>query len=682
MELGREERKFYENAYQKFESSRQILNEKNCFKLLERGIEDPDVCNKVRDLLFEGQKDKVLSKQEFFKLLKFIAALQNGYTIDNVSIQELRELPLPKLPKKSARETMRESKMGVSGLGLNQSETNSSLAKRNSIGEMEPPLANSGNKENKIVNHSQSDLMAQAHEMLNKRDHHEESKGESRNSRMKKSAMEELDDDLSAPIEKAVIQDVKQSVIIKDAAMLSNPFGDDFLKDSMMQSEIKKPEPEHEHEEKKNENPEDSNNHAAEEEDDDNFDKIISKKPKGDGRAYVYDPTEYNKYMENNQKIKIEIVDTCSHRAGVFGSGTYTTYKIKSIFPDKNIFETEKRFSEFDWLNNYLKNHPKYKGLIISKLPDKQATGTNTTEFIHQRKSDLESYLKHLGGHSILSEDEVFKAFLGDERVNSYQNYKDSNPNAGLGLNELDWQKMKDGFEYAKASVSTRFTKEGASFDWKHVEAELQEVFEMDNLLSETQTYLQKLADKPAKTQQLFGSKLDITSAKIMNRADDPKFYALCSLSSLFTAEIKKSSQQTPIIEDLLKEVKYFRGKIDGVKQSHGMMLSCLQQISTYQELRKTKYGKEYEYQATNDQEKIQSVSKNLDELATKIKALYEETETIRDNLSSEIKEFIIEYETCFPHGINQYYTNQIANAKNVRESSKNRYQKSEIDSL
>lgn len=659
MELGREERKFYENAYQKFDSSRQILNEKNCFKLLERGIEDPEVCNKVRDLLFEGQKDKVLGKQEFFKLLKFIAALQNGYTIDNVSIQELKELPLPKLPKKSAKETMRESKMGVSGLGLNQSETNGPL----------------GNKENKMVNQSQSDLMAQAHELLNK---HEESK-ESRNSRMKKSAMEEMDDDLSAPIEKAVIQDVKQSVIIKDAALLSNPFGDDFLKDSVMiQSEVKKPE--HKSEEKKIENPEDNNNHAAEaeDEDDDKYDTIISKKPKGDGRAYVYDPTEYNKYMENNQKIKIEIVDTCSHRAGVFGSGTYTTYKIKSVFPDSNIFETEKRFSEFDWLNNYLKSHPKYKGLIISKLPDKQATGTNNTEFIHQRKSDLESYLKHLGGHSILSEDEVFKAFLGDERVNTYQNHKDSNPNAGLGLNELDWQKMKEGFEYAKAAVSTRFIKEGASFDWKNVEAELQEVFEMDNLLSETQTCLQKITDQPSKTQSLFGSKLDITSAKIMNRADDPKFYALCSLSCLFTAETKRASQQTPIVEDLLKEVKYFRGKIDGVKQSHGMMLSCLQQILTYQELRKTKYGKEYEYQATNDQEKIQSVSKNLDELATKIKTLYEETETIRDNLSSEIKEFITEYETCFPHGINQYYTNQVANAKNVRESSKNRYQKSE----
>ena len=43
----------------------------------------------MRDVLFEGQKDKVLNKQEFFKLLKFISALQNGYNIDDVSIQDL-----------------------------------------------------------------------------------------------------------------------------------------------------------------------------------------------------------------------------------------------------------------------------------------------------------------------------------------------------------------------------------------------------------------------------------------------------------------------------------------------------------------------------------------------------------------------------------------------------------------
>jgi len=198
------------------------------------------------------------------------------------------ELPNPKLPKKSAKETMRESKMGVSGLTLNQSS------------EAETILRGSGNKENKIVNQSQSDLMAQAHELLNKRDQ-EESKTESRNSRMKKSAIEEMDDDLSAPIEKAVIQDVKQSVIIK-ADMLTNPFGDDLMKESMLgQSEIIKPEPESERNQGKIENPEENKN--AVEDDDDNFDRIISKKSKGNGSAHVFDPTEYNQYVENNQVI-------------------------------------------------------------------------------------------------------------------------------------------------------------------------------------------------------------------------------------------------------------------------------------------------------------------------------------------------------------------------------------------
>lgn len=63
-----------------------------------------------------------------------------------------------------------------------------------------------------------------------------------------------------------------------------------------------------------------------------------------------------------------------------------------------------------------------------------------------------------------------------------------------------------------------------------------------------------------------------------MNRIDDSKYYALGSLSSIFTAEIRRPSEETPIVEDFVKNVKYFRGKIEGVKESHGLILSvrCL----------------------------------------------------------------------------------------------------------
>jgi len=162
--------------------------------------------------------------------------------------------------------------------------------------------------------------------------------------------------------------------------------------------------------------------------------------------------------------LKIEITNANSNAGGRFGYGTYTTYKIKSEFPDTNVFETEKRFSDFDWLNTYLKSHPKYKGLIFLRLPDKKAFGANEANFVQQRKSELEAYLRDLGRHPIISQDEVFRSFLGDERNKSFQTQKDSHPVSGTGLAELDLHKMKEGFEYVKASVSTKLSKEEASF--------------------------------------------------------------------------------------------------------------------------------------------------------------------------------------------------------------------------
>jgi len=204
---------------------------------------------------------------------------------------------------------MRESKMGASGINLAQSEVNGSVGKRNSIDEMEPVLKNSGNKENKMTNHS--DLMSQVLEKDSAsripRDH-EESKVETKNSKMKKSAMEELDDDLVAPgqLEKHTIQDVSGSVFIKDANMLSNPFGDDTMFYSLAQSKaVTKAEPEAEVEvEEKLEKQEENN---VVDEDDDKYDRIVSSKKRNKGAAYVFDPQGYNQFMENNQVELFEI---------------------------------------------------------------------------------------------------------------------------------------------------------------------------------------------------------------------------------------------------------------------------------------------------------------------------------------------------------------------------------------
>ena len=47
MNLSSKEKKFYENVFTKLKGDNQPLNEKTCYKLIERGVDDPEICNKV-----------------------------------------------------------------------------------------------------------------------------------------------------------------------------------------------------------------------------------------------------------------------------------------------------------------------------------------------------------------------------------------------------------------------------------------------------------------------------------------------------------------------------------------------------------------------------------------------------------------------------------------------------------
>lgn len=47
LKLSSAERTFYENVYSKLRDHGQALDEHTCKKLVERGVDDPDVCDTV-----------------------------------------------------------------------------------------------------------------------------------------------------------------------------------------------------------------------------------------------------------------------------------------------------------------------------------------------------------------------------------------------------------------------------------------------------------------------------------------------------------------------------------------------------------------------------------------------------------------------------------------------------------
>ena len=104
MKLTQEEEVFYDSTFQKINQGGLSCDEPNCLRILGRGIKDPETCNKVTfdfflyfihystkiwDLVSDNGAKKILEKDEFFVLLRYVAASQQGYKIEDLDIEEL-----------------------------------------------------------------------------------------------------------------------------------------------------------------------------------------------------------------------------------------------------------------------------------------------------------------------------------------------------------------------------------------------------------------------------------------------------------------------------------------------------------------------------------------------------------------------------------------------------------------
>ena len=107
--------------------------------------------------------------------------------------------------------------------------------------------------------------------------------------------------------------------------------------------------------------------------------------------------------------------------------GSYITYGINTIPLDLN---TRKRYSEFDWLRDYL--IAKFPNLIIPPISKKNMFKKMNEYLISKRSRTLEQFLNAIADHPILKNCKVFYDFLS--------------------LNEEDFQKKKS--EYEKPQIN------------------------------------------------------------------------------------------------------------------------------------------------------------------------------------------------------------------------------------
>ncbi|KNC98279.1 uncharacterized protein SPPG_06676 [Spizellomyces punctatus DAOM BR117] len=97
--------------------------------------------------------------------------------------------------------------------------------------------------------------------------------------------------------------------------------------------------------------------------------------------------------------------------------GAYVVYQVKtqtnSPFFRNVEFSVSRRFRDFLWLFNQLADrHP---GIIIPPVPEKQAIGRFREDFVENRRSALEQFLRKVTCHPKLQSDEDLIAFLESE---------------------------------------------------------------------------------------------------------------------------------------------------------------------------------------------------------------------------------------------------------------------------
>ena len=79
-------------------------------------------------------------------------------------------------------------------------------------------------------------------------------------------------------------------------------------------------------------------------------------------------------------------------------------------------FSVVRRYSDFEWLLDQLGNS--YPGIIIPPVPEKQAVGRFSPDFVEQRRRGLERFIARICVHPQLVESHHFITFLtGDNYI-------------------------------------------------------------------------------------------------------------------------------------------------------------------------------------------------------------------------------------------------------------------------
>lgn len=159
----------------------------------------------------------------------------------------------------------------------------------------------------------------------------------------------------------------------------------------------------------------------------------------------VTDPVKIGNYVRYAYILKLQHTSFDAHKIVVkivfvliHVFKTFCSYKIHSSTTRTGFASgsrtVDRRYNDFAWLSTELSRE--FPGVIVPPLPEKQALGRFSNEFVEARRRALEKFLERVASHHELGTSASFAAFLqqSDEaQLKEYMNTLKMQSKSGSG---------------------------------------------------------------------------------------------------------------------------------------------------------------------------------------------------------------------------------------------------------
>jgi len=188
----------------------------------------------------------------------------------------------------------------------------------------------------------------------------------------------------------------------------------------------------------------------------------------------------------------ITVGDYSKHGEDTFKGWVSYKINVKTTLAQykKAEFSAERRFSDFYWLHDKLKES--FKGFIIPPMPEKTIIQNRfDTQFVENRRRELGKFLKEVTEHPVLSSSQVLQTFL-ESPPEEWEKEKTTKPQTGVTKKMFSWVSSTVNQSLSPAvEVDEFFAKKDEYLS--QLVTQLSEVLRISKLISQKQNDLMLL---------------------------------------------------------------------------------------------------------------------------------------------------------------------------------------------